>query len=147
MILAKDGHLHLHGETVNAAIRDVGMQLSPCTLKSLNRIEKIQPRMMGAMFNGNLCTTIISCNSSTNASDEKDLDTFYNELSSLVCGIPKHNVFIRGGDMNAQIGKNENTFSQYNSSHRNGEFLTDFSLENGLTCFNTTLTQIILKYK
>ena len=37
--------------------------------------------------------------------------------------------------MNAQIVKNENKkFSQHNMSNRNGEQLTDFSLENGLTC-------------
>ena len=33
--------------------------------------------------------------------------TFYNELSSLVRCIPKHNVLIIGGDINAQIGKVE----------------------------------------
>ena len=84
---------------------------------------------------------IISCYSLTNASDEKDLDTINNELSSLVCSIPKHNILIIG-DMNAQIGKNENIkFSLYNSN-RNEEFLTVFSLENG-----HTLTQIMLKHK
>ena len=46
---------------------------------------------------------IISCNSLTNVSDEKDLDIFYNELSSLIRS--KHNVLIIGGEMNAQIGK------------------------------------------
>ena len=41
-----------------------------------------------------------------------------------------------GGDMNAQIGKNENNkLSLHNMSNRNGEFLYDFSLENR---FNTT---------
>ena len=77
--------------------------------------------MMVATFNGNAST------SPTNARDEKDLGTFYNELSSLVCCIPKHNVLIIG-DMNAQIAKNENNkFSFQNSSNRNGEFQTDFS--------------------
>ena len=33
---------------------------------------------------------------------------FYDELSSLVRSIPKHNVFVINGDMNAQIGKNVN---------------------------------------
>ena len=47
---------------------------------------------------------IISCYSPTNANDEKSLDTFYNELSSLVHSIPKYNILIIGGDINAQIG-------------------------------------------
>ena len=39
--------------------------------------------------------------------------------------------------MNAQTGKNENNkFGLQNLSNRNGEQLTDFFLENGLTCLN-----------
>ena len=87
--------------SVSAAVEGVGMLLSPHALKSLNSIEKIQPRMMVAIFNSNPSTMIISCYSPTNASDEKDPDTFYNELSSLVYSIPKHNILIFKGDMNA----------------------------------------------
>ena len=44
--------------------------------------------------------------------------------------------------MNAQIGKNENNeFSLHNSSNRNWEFLTDFSLENGLIIFTNPSTR------
>ena len=40
--------------------------------------------------------------------------------------------------MNVQIGKNVNhKFSLHNSSDRNGEHLTHFTLENILTCLNT----------
>ena len=47
--------------------------------------------------------------SPTNISEETDLITFYNELSSLFRCIPKH---IIRGDMNALKGKNvNNTFS------------------------------------
>ena len=81
--------------------------LGQCTLKSLNNLEKIQPKMMVARFNGNLITTIISCYSTTNANDLKNLNTFYNELSSLVRRILKHNVLIIGADINAQVGENE----------------------------------------
>ena len=52
--------------SVNAAIRDVSMLISPQALKSLNSIDKIQPRMMVATFNRNPSTTIISCDSPTN---------------------------------------------------------------------------------
>ena len=39
--------------------------------------------------------------------------------------------------MNAQIGKNlNNKFCLHNLSNRNGEHLTDFTLENGLTSLN-----------
>ena len=68
---------------------------------------------MVAMFNGKPGTTIISSYSPSNASDETDLDTFYYELSSLVHSVFKHNVLIIGGDINAKIGKNVKTNSDY----------------------------------
>ena len=93
---------------------------------------------MVATFNGNPSAAIISCYSPTNVSEETNLIDFYNELSSLVRNIPKHNVLVIGGDMKPQIGKNLNhKFSLHNLSNRNGEHLTDFTLENRLTCFNT----------
>ena len=70
--------------------------------------------------------------------------------------IPIHNVLIISGDMNAQIGKDENNkFCLYNLPNRNGKHQADFSLKNSLSCLNTkfqkrmerygsTLTQIAL---
>ena len=61
---------------------------------------------------------MIICYSPTNASDEIDFITFYNELSSVVRIIPKHNVQIVSEDMNTQIGKDEkNKFCLHNSSN------------------------------
>ena len=116
--------LHLRGETVNATIGGVGVLIGPQALKSLNSIEKIQPRMMVATFNSNPSATIISCYSPTNVSEETDLIAFYNVLYCLVRSIPKHSVLVVSGDMNAQIGKNINhKFSLHNSSNRTGEHL------------------------
>ena len=51
--------------------------------------------------------------------------------------ISKHNFLVIGGDMKAQIGKNGNhKFILLNTSNRNGH-LTDFTIENRLTCLNT----------
>ena len=114
------------------------MLIGPQALKSLNSIEKIQPRMMVATFNGNPRAIIISCYSLTNVSAETELIAFHYELSSLVRSFPKHNVLVIGGDKNAQIGKNGNhKYSLHNSSNRNGQHLTDFTIENRLTCLNT----------
>ena len=65
--------------------------------------------MMAATFNGNPRATIISCYSPTNVSEETELVTFYDELSSLVRSIPKHNMLVIGGDMNDQIAKTGTT--------------------------------------
>ena len=124
--------------SVNAAVGGVGLLIGPRALKTLNSIEKIQPRMMAATFNGNPGTTIISCYSPTNVSEETEIVTFYDELSSLVRSIPKHSMLVIGRDMNAQIGKNgNNKYSLHNTSNRNGQHLTDFMIENRLACLNT----------
>ena len=124
--------------SVNAAVGGVGLLIGPRALKTLNSIEKIQPRMMVATFNGNPRATIISCYSPTNVSEENEIVTFYDELSSLVRSIPKHNMLVIGGDMNAQIGKNgNNKYSLHNTTNRNGQHLTDFMIENRLACLNT----------
>ena len=124
--------------SVNATVGGVVILIGPRALKSLNSIERIQPRIMVATFNGNPKATIISCNSPTNVSQETELIAFNDELSSLACSIPKQNVLVIGGDMNTQIGKSGNhKFSLHNSSNRNGQHLTDFTIENRLTCLTT----------
>ena len=124
--------------SVNATIGGVGMLIGPQALKSLNSIEKIHPRMMVVTLNGNPRAKIISYYSPTNVSEETEIIAFYDELSCLVRSIPKHSVLVIGGDMNAQIGKNgNNKYSLHNSSNMNGQHLTDFTMENRLTCLNT----------
>ena len=124
--------------SVNATVGGVGMLIGPRALKTLNSIERIQHRMMAATFNGKPKATIISCYSPTNVSEETELVTFYEELSTLVRSIPKHNLLVIGGDINAQIGKNrKNKYSLHNMSNRNGQHLTGFMIENRLTCLNT----------
>ena len=123
--------------SVNATVRGVGMLIGPRALKTFISIERIQPRMMAATFNDNLKAAIISYYSPTNVSEETELVTFYEELSSLVRSIPKHSLLDIGRDMNAQIGKNrKNKYSLHNTSNRNGQHLTDFMIENRLTCLN-----------
>ena len=125
--------------SVNTMIGGVRILIGPRSLKSLNSIERMQPRMIEATFNGNPRATIISRYSPTNVSEETKLITFYDEFSTLVRSIPKHNVLVIGGDMNAQIGKNGNhKFRLCNLSNRKGQHLTDIPIENRLTCLNTS---------
>ena len=78
---------------------NMGMLIGPRAQISQNIIEKIQPRIMVATFNGNPSATIISSHSPTNVSEETDLIAFFDGLSSLVCGIPKHNILVINRDM------------------------------------------------
>ena len=67
--------IYMEKNSVIAVIGGIGMLISPRALKSLNSVEKIQPRIM---FNGNPGRTIITSYSPTNASDETDFNTIYN---------------------------------------------------------------------
>ena len=81
-------------------IWSVGMLIGPWALKSQKSIEKIQPRMMVATFNGNPSPTIISCYNPKYVREETELIAFYDELSSLVRSILEHNVLVIGRDTN-----------------------------------------------
>ena len=61
--------------SVNATIGGVDMLIGPRARKSQYSIEKIQPRMMVAIFNGNPSATIISCYVFVAASYQTRLDT------------------------------------------------------------------------
>ena len=88
----------------NSTIGGVGMLLSPLATRSLNSIEKITSRILVATFHGNPEPTLISCYSPANIAYEQEVIDFYDDLSSLIRSIPKHNVLIIGRDLNAQIG-------------------------------------------
>ena len=47
--------------SVNAPVGGIGMLIGRRALKTFNSIDRIQPRMMEATFNGNPRATIISC--------------------------------------------------------------------------------------
>ena len=51
-------------------------------------------------------------------SEETELVTFYDELSSLVRSITKHNMLVIGGDMNAQIGEKCETTNTAYTTHQ-----------------------------
>ena len=94
--------------------------------------------MMCVTFNDNPCMSVISCYNCTNTYDETYITTFYNELSSFVQHILKHNVLIFSGDINTHISKcKNNKFCSRNSKNRNVEYLAEFSLKNKLICLYT----------
>ena len=113
--------------SVNAVIGSLGILLSPRIQNSQNSIEKIQSRMMCASFNDNPCTINLLLQS-------YQYQWWNRHHHILQRVIFQHNVLIIGGDMNAQLGKDENNkFYLHQSSNRSREYLTDFSLENRLT--------------
>ena len=53
--------------------------------------------------NGDSQTTVISCYSPTNVSDEVEVERFFEELTLITRQIPKHNILIIGDELNAHL--------------------------------------------
>ena len=101
-------------------------------------METISPRIMIASFNRNPAVTIISCYSPTNVSDEENKDEFYNELTTITRSIPKPNILLVDGDMNARIGKRGAIGSVYNgTTNENGQRLLDYMQDYRLQALST----------
>ena len=111
------------------------MLLSPHATKSLNSFEKVTSRILVATFHGNPEATLILCYSPTNIADEQEVIDFYDDLSSLIRSVTKHNILIVGEELNAQIGQStHHKFTYHHTSNRNSEYLEHFLIENGLLC-------------
>ena len=101
-------------------------------------METISPRIIIASFNRNPAVTIISCYSPTNVSDEENKYEFYNELTAITRSIPKPNILLVDGDMNARIGKRDAIGSVYNdTTNENGQRLLDYMQDCRLQALNT----------
>ena len=121
--------------TNNATIRRVAMLISPKAFQSLVNVESISPRIMVVTFSENPKTT---CYGSTNCSDKLEIKNFYHQLTDSIKIIPKHNVLIIGGDMNAKIDNNKCVGNSYhNFTNRNGEYLLDLTIDCGLVNIST----------
>ena len=76
-------------------------------------------------------------------SDEQDTMRFYTDITYFIIHIPKHNVIIIGGNLNAHLVKDDGyKYSQNRTTNRNGNMLHNFLQENNLSCFNTQLQKI-----
>ena len=124
MNLEMDGHSYMYVSDLknpdNSTIGGIGMILSPHATKSLNNIEKITSRILVATFHGNSETTLISRYNPTNIADVQEFMDVYDDLSFLIRSVPKPNVVIICGDLNAQTGQSiHHKFAHHYTSNTN----------------------------
>ena len=96
---------------MNESTGGVGFLLSPKACENLISVEKISPRVLILELEGNPKSTIISCYSPHNSSDEQDVDDFYSILRSVLDDVPAHNYLIIPGDFNAKLGPENANFT------------------------------------
>ena len=124
--------------SINAATGGIGILVSNKAYNAIASVEMISPRVMIAHFQGNPHTSVISCYSATNISEDQEIELFYTSLTSLIRQILKHNVLITGGDLNAHIGQESRyEYIYHKTTNRNGQMLKDYLQENNMLCLNT----------
>jgi hypothetical protein len=90
--------------------------------------------------------TLINIYTPTEDKEAEIKEQFYEELQRTQDRIPKHDLIIILGDMNAKLGK-EKVFSQtigrhtlHNVSNENGEMVANYAISNNMVLVNTNFS-------
>ena len=119
---------------VNAAVGGVGIMINKKASNVLSGVIKRNERIIIATFEGNPKTTIIFHYAPVQGNDKTD--QHYNQLSTAVKQVPKHNILIVLGDFNAHLDKNLAKYSYHETSNANGKLVNNFIQESNLFVAN-----------
>ena len=111
--------------SINASVGGVGFLFHNKVMNSITKVQKISNRIIKVDLDGNPATTLFSCYSPTNMSEDSDISEFYNNLTDAIENTPLHNVLLICGDFNAKVGPASALFTYNKKSNRNGTYLLD----------------------
>ena len=120
--------LLLSGREDGYHYQGVGLLLNKQAGQALDEWEPVDERIMYARLkssHGNM--SILVCYAPTNEADDNRKDSFYTKLQEVIDKIPKHDILLCIGDMNAKLGNDNEGFNEYMGVHGMGEMN-----ENGL---------------
>ncbi|XP_072906368.1 uncharacterized protein [Hemitrygon akajei] len=122
----------------------VALMLSKEAARSLIEWEPVSDRIITARFKSRFQkVSIILCYTPTNNTEEEEKDLFYTQLQAVVGKVPKQDMLIVMGDLNAKVGSDntgrerEMGQNSLGNMNENGELLTDFCAFNKLTIGGT----------
>ena len=122
--------------TSGSTVGGVGFLISSRVSENLVSVESISPRILLLELHGNPKSTIICAYSPHNSSPIEDVETFYDDLRSVLSNVPAHNILAVLGDFNAKLGPDVQRFTYNESTNRNGDLLIDLMDEYNLFCSN-----------
>ena len=115
----------------------VAIMISKEKIKTLLEWEPVNDRMIRAHFNSKYYKlSNIQCYAPTNDADEETKDNFYEQLQMVVSKVPRHDMLLIMGDLNAKVGADNTEFEKSMGKHGcgtrndNEERLIDFCLNN-----------------
>jgi hypothetical protein len=140
----KDGHLILYSGHESQHMYGVAIIIQKRHVNSLIDWKPISDRIIKARFQSRHCKlTIIQCYAPTNDKDGEVKQEFYDQLQSIRNSVPKHDMCLVLGDMNAKVGTDrtgvENAMGHFGIGTRNenGELLLEFCLNNDMVVGGT----------
>jgi exonuclease III len=147
MTTISTGHTIIYSGNPNKADpheKGVGFLLNKTSKKSLLEWNPISPRIVTARFDTQFQkTTVIQVYAPTNEAQEIEKEDFYNALQYIEDKIPKRDILIIMGDLNAEvgserIGRERKIGSQgIRNINENGELFADFCAVNRLVIGGT----------
>ena len=122
----------------------VSLLLSKHAAKSLIEWEPVSDRIITGRFVSRFQNvSVVMCYAPTNNAEEDDKDSFYAELQSVFDKVPRRDMLILMGDMNAKVGSSNTDREGEMGRHglgdmnENGEMLADFCAVNNLVIGGT----------
>ena len=143
--IISDGTVVIYSGDSEHHVKGVGLLLNSTAQQSLIGWKPVNNRIVTARFQSNHAkVTIVQVYAPTEVSDITEKDEFYQQLQDTLDAIPKYDIKILMGDLNAQIDGNQrglnNTIGTYgtgNTLNDNGERLVALCNANGLIVGNT----------
>jgi hypothetical protein len=122
----------------------VGIMLSRKATKSLIEWKPVSERIISARFAFKFQNvSVVQCYAPTNPTDRERKDEYYELLQSVLDKIPRRDILIVMGDMNAKVGSNNSGRERIMGKHgvgeinENGELFLDFCGMNDLVIGGT----------
>ena len=144
--LLNNGSLLIYSGRVDGIRRQgVGLSLSKRIKNSLISYMPVSERILTARLHSkHLNISVVVVYAPTEVSSDSDKDLFYQQLSSVFDGLPRHDLKLLLGDLNAQVTSDCSCWpgvigehSLHSSSNDNGTRLLDFCVAHQLTIGGT----------